>query len=74
MATRLVVELPDGTILAGKIIDLTGVPNASAISPLRIVVQQKCNKGMWHRFGSVSVPCYDLEEYNPSVMTDGPAA
>lgn len=74
MATRLIVELPNGVKLAGRIIDLTGVPNADAQFPLRIVIQQQCDMGSWHRYDYVDLPCYDGEKYDPSVMTDGPAA
>jgi len=62
MTTRLVIYAPNGApVGTADAIDLTGIPNADAAAPMRIVVERQCNMGVWHQIADGPMPLYDPE-------------
>ena len=58
--TRLVLVAPHGGVISDRELDLDGIPNANAQSPISIIVQQQCDLGHWHQMGRPrDLPLYD---------------
>ena len=58
--TRLVLIAPNGAQIPDVELDLDGIPNANAQSPISYVIQQRCDLLHWHPVSRPSyLPCYD---------------
>jgi phosphosulfolactate phosphohydrolase-like enzyme len=64
--TRLVLIAPNGARVVPEVgsepiaLDLSHIPNADAVAPMAIAVEQRCDLGSWHVVGGpVPLPLYD---------------